>query len=130
MSNISRNLDRRRARILADFLPDRCTIYPFKRVRNEEGAFTDDVGEPLEYDGSIYIPCRLDFTRYYRMGDVFGQETTVNTYTLYLPYDMQITGDMRIYIGEQRYEVREVFSQDSWSVTTKLIVAVMDPEVI
>ena len=131
MVNATKRLAERRKRIIR-YLPDTCQIYPFVRVRNAEGGFTDGLGDAIEYDNGVTvttdIPCRLDATKYYRQGEIFEQETTVGDYMLNLPTDINVSGDVRIILGGKRFEVRKVIEGNSWSVVNRLMVATIDPD--
>lgn len=119
-------LERRRKKVLDNMMPDTCRIAPFVRQPDGAGGWVEGVGTYLEYDGSTDIPCRLDPTRHYRGGDVFGEELVVNEYTMWLPYGIDVAPDMWIEKDGERFEVRKLLDKKSNSVAQMLLIAALE----
>lgn len=119
-------LERRRALVLAEVMPDTCHIAPYVRSADPAGGWTEGYGPSLEFNGSPDIPCRLDPTRHYRKEDIYGQELIVNEYTMWLPYGVAVAPDMHITKDGERFEVRKLLNKQSNSVAQQVLLAVLE----
>lgn len=104
-------------------LPDTCRIHPPERIIDSAGSYSEQLGNPLEYNFSVHIPCRLDVTRYYRQAEVFGQEAIISDFELHVPHDMELHHDYTIEIDGLYYEIRKLMDAEDWRVTNMALVS-------
>lgn len=112
----------RRVRVEARLLPDTCIIYPHERIVTDTGAFTDGLGEPIEYNGSTSIPCRLDISAHHRVQDLIEQETVISEFTLNVPFDVPLSNDYVIEVNNEQYEVIKLQDAEAWRVVKTALV--------
>lgn len=90
--------DRMRTVIENRFLTDTLRVYPLTRATNGKGMFTEVLGTPFEYEGSIEIPCFVKRSRqFFRGAEVFDAEAIENEYEIHIPYDAPLSPDHSIY---------------------------------
>ena len=85
------------------------------------GVYTPSVIENLTYNGSIYIPVRLDPSRAFRPDHLREQEVTVNEYLLHLPKGFDLRPDDQITLLQpERLSVNDHFLEGltGWSGPT------------
>lgn len=121
-----RRLDRLRAKVTENLLPDTCNIFYQTRVIDDAGNAGAPTAVYLSYNGSQNIPCRFDPTRQYRTSDVFGQETLLDDFMVTLPYNIIPAVDYRVIKNGEEFEVRKVLSHHSWNVSSRIMVTKVD----
>lgn len=92
------------------------------RVRQPNGSYNEVAGTPITYNGSSSIPCRLDVARFFRSGDVESQPVVINDFELHLPFDIVLSGDYRIQVGSEVYEIRKLMDTATNGITTMVLV--------
>lgn len=109
-------------------LPDICLVLAPNHQPDDAGAWSDNNRRAIYYNSSTDIPCRFDPTRQYRSSDVFGQEAILGDYTVTLPYGLaeEITVDFRLSKNGEEFEVKKVMQDESWAVSTRLLVTKVD----
>lgn len=112
----SKRFEQVRAHVLV-LLPGLCRIYPPLRVISPSGTWTEELGEPLLYNGSPNIPCRLDAARFVRVVSAFDQELVTSEFDLFIPWDAPIYADHKVEISGQLYEVKRLMDADHFRVT-------------
>lgn len=110
-------------RALTALLPDTAQWFaPNGRVVDETGASMEYKGQPLSYNGSINIPCRVDVARFFRSGVVADQEVTINDFEMHVPYDFEPKSDHRILYKNEMFEVRKLMDTYSNPVTKLVLI--------
>lgn len=110
-----------RARVLA-LMPDICHVLEPVRTIDDAGGWVEGEPIPVDYNGSVDIPCRVDPTRQYRQGDVFEQEVVISDFLITVPYDAPLHSDYIIHVGDIDYEVKKLMDSHSWNVTKRVFV--------
>jgi hypothetical protein len=112
-----------RESVASFLLPDRCRIYPPDRQITSSGSYREGLGQPLQYNGSPDIPCRLDESKHYRQAEVFDQEAIVSEFELHVSWDAPLSHDYKIEINGLFYEVRKMADVGEFLVTKSALVA-------
>jgi hypothetical protein len=100
-------------------------MYPKVIAVTASGAVSGQAsrGDPLEYEGSPDIPCRLDVARHYRVDGIFNQELVVEEFELHVPSEAPLPVNVEIVVNGHSYEVRKHFDYGGpWTVTKYAIV--------
>lgn len=111
--------------VIDDLLWDRVEIKYPEEVVSEDGTTTKTFAN-RSYRGSMSIPARVDYTRYVKAGDIFGQEQTISEYSLNLPFDCPVFADDTIFWEGAEMEVLKIMQYGSKHVVKILIVAHTD----
>lgn len=115
-----------RTKIIASLLPDVCEIYTPKRVQNSSGSYSIVDGDRLTYNGTPYIPCRVDISQHYRNDDVLGQEVVLSDFEIHVPYDAPLKADYKIIYKGERYEIRKLLDTQSFNFTKRGVIDRVD----
>jgi len=101
-------------------------IYPYASHITESGAVSGQatLGTPIEYNGLLDIPCRIDVARHVREDDVMGQEAVPGGFELHVPSDAPLKINHAIVIEGRRYEVIKEYDYGTdWSPDKYALVA-------
>lgn len=115
-----------RVSLMKFMLPQTCRIYPPLRVIDDAGSYSETLGQPLDYNQSPDVPCRLDVTRYYRQVTILGQEAVISDFELHVPHDMILLQDYKVEVNGQFYEIRKLMDAEEWRVTKYALVSRID----
>ena len=116
-------IQRVQKRALKALLPDTAQWYaPNERVVDASGAYRQYRGQPLSYNGSIDVPCRVDIARFFRSGVITDQEITISDFEMHLPYDFEPKADHRILYKNELFEVRKLMDTYSNPVTKLVLI--------
>lgn len=96
--------------IEAHLFPQTCQLLPPKREITASGNRKEGLGDPIVWRGKTHIPCRLDTSRHYRQGEVFGQELTLSEFELNVPFDVPLIADYTVQLNGERYEIRKLMT--------------------
>lgn len=122
----NRRFDRMRHIVNARLFNNTYRIYPYASFITESGAVSGQatLGEPLEYNGTLDIPCRLDVARHFREEEIMGQEATPGEFEIHVPSDAPLKINHAIVIGDRRFEVVKEYDYGTeWSPDKYAIIA-------
>lgn len=108
-----------RATVLG-LMPDLCDIYTPSRTEDQQGGFAETY--ILSYSD---VRCRLgevEQTRFREEGITASRMDVVADYMLTLPFDQEITEDMRIQHQGQDYTIATVNAQRSYDTARRCLV--------
>jgi SPP1 family predicted phage head-tail adaptor len=108
-------LDRLRADLEADLLPDTCYILTKVRTSNGAGGWTTTTVT------SDTVACRLDPLRG-REAVVAGVQQPFHGYMLTLPNGTTITTDQKVEVNGVRYNVISMDADKSWAASVRALV--------
>lgn len=122
MNNHRKTIDRARARILAEMLPDIATVSTTSSVTIDAMGVVTPVRSNRVYEGSANIPCRIDASRSMRAEMLANQEAVSSEFLIHFPWDFVVAPDDRITINSRTYEVRKLGNTSDWDYTYEVTV--------
>lgn len=121
-----------RQRIIDRRLTDTYRIYAKDRTNTGSGLWSPDtLTDPIEYNGSPDIPCRVLISRHYTREDIYDQEVIINEYEIHVPHDAPLRADHTVNIDNRYFEVIKLFDSETDRLTKwALLVEVMSGDEI
>jgi len=113
-------LARMRAQAAA-LLPGTCTIQRATSTNDGGGGWTEGWADVAT------VACRMDTISARTRAEVqAAREAGVTYYTLTVPYDAPIGAGLRVVVDSVAYEIVEVHTAESWAVSRRARVAVLE----
>ena len=117
-----RNLDRLRARIEEQFLPQQVEIMYTTPQTNDWGGVVRNVKTRVHYRGTSALPARFDVSKHYRQAQIATQEVNVSEFDVHLPRSIRLTINAQVYYNGEWFEVRKVQDVQGWDLSTVALV--------
>lgn len=121
------NVQAQRAYVRKHLLIDRCRIYPQAlSTVSDEGLPVLIPPEPLLYEGSPDIPCRLDTQRTV-FNDKYKEEAlTATGFTLDLPIDLEIKESYIVHIRNRPFMIKRLYNEGAKAVVKEALIVTIE----